>query len=384
MPDQVEIDPSDYLLTQDDLPGWKYARQINFAPEPTFEVVDCDLMVAAWSAQAIAGTRVRASTDGVALRNTVVEMPDTASAEAILDGADLAWRECNPLMLDTGDAWWVEPIQVPEVEGWRSTGLALGVSDDYIWSIAWFQRGPTVVILDLDSANPWPVLDPVLEAVAGRLAGDPSPVPTADRPVQSTTTSTVPDTIPGERPPLTTLPANPDDEWRDHPGAVYVPDPALFGSGFSLDRVLVEEPAPSNPDQVIESCPVDPPPTMDGLRIELRHESDKVEVEVLIGLDNEVWAQDTVDAFRSLGFCGADALEVNELTVIEPDSAADDAVIMEVSISDGVGLTRGLVLVARYGDMMIGVVVGVESGSSVDLPTVEELTQWADTIAASS
>lgn len=381
-PEAVAFDPSDYLLTHDDLPGWKFVRQMNFAPEPTFDVVDCDPMLAAWSAHAAKGTRIRASTEGASLRHTVVEMPDAESAESVIDGADVVWRECNPLTLESS-SWWVEPIQVPAVDGWQSAGVALGVSEEYVWSIAWFQQDSTVVFLDLDSENPWEVIDPVLEAVAGRLAGNPSPVP-APEPHQTSTTSTPPTTTPGERPPSTTVPRNPDEEWKNHPAAVYVPDASLFGSGFRRTWVRVEEPEPSDSDDVIDGCPVDPPPTMSGLGINYEHESDTIEVEVVIGIDNQAWAQATIDSFRALGGCSAEALDVDTLAVVEPESEADDAVVVRLTFADETGPNRGLILVSRYGDMMIALIVGAETGGPVDVPTFEELIRWANKIAASA
>lgn len=376
-----EFDPSGYLLTQADLPDWDHVGSMTFSAEPTYEAVGCELMATVWSAHARDGTRVRASTDGVALRHTVVEMPDLASAEALLDAVDIVWAECNPLTLDTGDMWWVEPIEVPAVDQWRTAGLALGMSKDLIWTISWFQQGTTVVFVDLDSANPWQVLEPVLEAAAGRLTGDPSPVPVREQ-ASTTTTSSLDATVPGERPTSTSVPAPAGDDWRDHAAAAFVPDPTLFGPGYVLDRVTVDEREPSDPDDVIEGCPVDPPPQMDGLSVQYDHESGTADIDVQVGLDDPVWAQDTVDAFRALGSCGADALGVDEFAVIEPSSGADDAVVLDLTLSSGDTAVRGQVLVARYGDMLVSILVGVEGGSPAGVPSVDDVVRWADTIAA--
>ncbi len=381
-PSEVQPSPSDYLLTQDDLPGWTYVRPWSFLAEPTFQALDCELMATVWSAHGRDGTRIRASTDDVSVRHTVVQMADSASAEAIVDAADAVWRECNPLSLDTGDEWWVEPIQVPRVEGWRTSGLALGIADDYIWSIAWFQQGSTVVFLDLDSANPWPVLQPVLEATAGRFTGELAPLPAPEPTPPTITTTTPPTTITTDLSPSTTFPPYIDDEWEEHPAAVYVPDPALFGSGYGIDWVDVQEREPSDPGQMIEGCPVDPPPTMDGLRVDLSHRSDSAEGEVLIGIDDAEWAQETVDAFRAVGSCEAEAIDVDEISVVETETGADDAVILEVSVASGSDSLRSLILVARYGDTMIAVYVAVVDSGPVELPSVDDLSRWADSIAA--
>lgn len=172
------------------------------------------------------------------------------------------------------------------------------MSKDLIWTITWFQRGTTVVFVDLDSANPWQVLEPVLEAAAGRLTGDPSPVLVRKQASTTTTTRDVTATDPGERPTSTGVSPPAGDDWKDHDAAVFVPDPTLFGPGFVLDRVTVLERQPSDPDDAIEGCPVDPPPQLDGLRVQYDDESGTAEIEVQVGIDDAAWAQGTVDAFR--------------------------------------------------------------------------------------
>ncbi len=112
-------------------------------------------------------------------------------------------------------------------------------------------------------------------------------------------------------------------------------------------------------------------------------ESDTIEVEVVIGIDNQAWPQATIDSFRAVGGCSAEALEVDTLAVVEPESEADDAVAVDLTFADETGPNRGLILVSRYGDMMIALIVGAETGGPVDVPTIDELTRWANKIAAS-
>lgn len=109
---QITQEQPQYLLTTEELPGWQYTRSMDFLAEPTFEATDCDLMNQAWGAHAQPGSRIRAGSDEVNLRQTVVEMPDAASATAVLDAADRVWLECTALDV-AGDTWWIEPVEIP-------------------------------------------------------------------------------------------------------------------------------------------------------------------------------------------------------------------------------------------------------------------------------
>lgn len=367
-PEAPPIERTTYLLTQEDLPDWTYVRAMDFGAEPTFEAVGCKSMDVVWGPHGQAGTRIRASIEGFAIRQTVVEMADEAAAESVIDAADLVWLECNPLTMASGSEWWVEPIQVPEVEGWNSVGLAFGMPDGLIWSIAWFQQGSTVVFVDVDSENPWSKLDTILRSAGARLKGDSVPVAVNEAPPTTSAPTTPPSTF-----------ASVGWDWEDHPAAAYIPEPELFGAGFSQSWGDIQEGEPSDPNDDIEGCEVDAPPTMDGVKVVFENETETAEVELLIGIDNSAWAQDTVDAFRAVAACGAEALEVDEITLIEVDNLADDALALDITAVEGT--MRGLVVIARYGNVMVSLYYGWEAGSTTEPPSVETLVDWVEVIA---
>ena len=168
------------------------------------------------------------------------------------------------------------------------------------------------------------VVEPTTTSASSEVGtGDHVPPRVADPQPQTTTTRIFPSTVPDELPPASTSRRYSNDEWEEHPAAVFVPDPALSGSGYETDWIVVQEREPSDPDDGMEGCAVDPPPTLDGLRIEFVHESDTAEGEVLIGIDDAEWAQETVAIY-----------------------------------------------------------IAVEDGSPVEVSSVDELTRWAYTIAA--
>lgn len=76
------------------------------------------------------------------------------------------------------------------------------------------------------------------------------------------------------------------------------------------------------------------------------------------------------------------AFGVDEFVVIEPSNGADDAVVLDLSLSSGDTAVTGQVLVARYGDMVVSILVGVEGGSPAGVPSVYDVVRWADAIAA--
>ncbi len=389
--EELWVDPDDYLLQAEDLPGWTYVRRMDFGAEPTFDTPECGSMQTAWGAHAAAGSRIRASHGEVSFRQTVVEMPDEESAVAIIDAASEVWKECNPLATASGTEWWVEPIETIEIDGWRTAGLALGESDGLIWSITWIQKGTTVIYIDLDSENPWDEVGRVQQAVAARINGQPDP--TLMEPAATTTTEpgngTEP-SDPGTRPTITLpqdplpLPVDPPPtteyrpEWKDHPAASYIVDPEFFGSGFEMGYVRVEEAEPSDPEDLIDGCPAVAPPTMDGLSPTYEHESGTAEIGVVIGIDNAQWAQDTVDSMRSVAKCDTESLAIDTIKSIDPKTDADDAVFLDMTFD---GNTMFL-LVARYDDRLIGLVFASEDGSEVPTPSVATFTRWASEIAA--
>lgn len=395
-PEDLPVDPVDYLLQAEDLPGWTYVPQMDFAAEPTFETPDCDSMQTAWGAHASAGSRIRASRADASFRQTVVEMPDEESAAAIIDAADDVWHECNPLVTTSGIQWWVEPIEAPELAGWKTTGLALGGSDDgLIWAITWFQQGTTIVFIDFDSENPWTEVKRVQQAIVARINGQPDP--SLMEPTTSTTRPGQQDptpnesTVPGTRPTITLpqdpvplpLPVEPTPttqrtDWKDHAAAGYVVESEFFGSGYERDYVFIETSSPSDPDDLIDGCDASPPPSMDGLSASYEHESNRAEVETIVGINNEQWAQATIDSMRQLGACDAQAVGVDSLRVINPTTNADDAVFLDIRAS---GLQMTLYL-ARFDDVMIGISYAAEDDSDLELPSIETLSNWARDIAS--
>ena len=387
-------DVSRLLLTADDLANWDFSGPMDFPAEPTFESNDCELMNEAWGAHALPGTRVRADTTGITLRQAAVEMPDADAAAAVLDAADTVWETCVELQFGGGQ-WWSEPVGVPSPDGWRASALVLGSGDTSGWAIGYWQRGSTIVIVDLEGDEVWTHLQSVFAAAAGRLGGEPTPATTPTDPPGVDPNPSVPQLqLPTTLPiPVDDTFPPPGDDWSTHPLAGLAPSPAELGAGWEFGNGSLTEAAPSDADDAIAGCDVVPPPVLDGFELEYRSiptneaVSNESEIGILIGGDDVAGAQATIDAFRGVAACDLseegmpDGFELPEFNVV----GADDAVLLRGRSDVGIDVTV-LFGFARFGDLLVGVTYAsiddaeVEPGAGFLSPNaIAELMQ---TIAA--
>lgn len=366
-PTPEEVDPEDdlasLLLTAEDLPTWEHSGPMDFAAEPVFEAEDCELMNQAWAANTYPGTRTRASIEGATLRNTVVEMEDEAAAAAVLDAADRVWEECVQFAAG-GAMWWVEPIGVPDA-GMRASGLVLGNGDVDAWVIAYWQRDNAIFLLELNGDRTFDYVQPLLVAAAGRLAGVPVLVPELAEPRARTESTPAPDppaTLPDDiRIPTPQVPPvlAPDDDWRDHELARFVPDAGELGEGWMINSSDTTVYAPAEPNEELASCGLTEPPTLDGIEVTYTVDLDYAGAASFIVNRGPVSdAQAFVDVFRGLPDCDPSVLglpdadfEITTETVLVAD--ADDAVVTRFEGSSGGTELVGTFVVVRYDDLLI-------------------------------
>jgi hypothetical protein len=347
-----DVDVATLLLTTDDLPGWDFSGPMSFSEEPTFDADDCDLMNTAWSAHGAPGTRVRAEDNDVTIRQTVVEMANGVTAATVLDAADAVWNQCTLLNYNGGEAW-TEPVELPQTDGWRVSGLALGSADGSVWIIGYWQRGSTVMFVDINGVAVWDVAPKLFSAIAGRLIGEPRPVPMATTPGLEPPVIIPPSTtIPPVEPPTTTTTLPDDsfprqsDEWPEHELAHLAPTPDEIGDDWIYDEGIANEAVAANPEDAIEGCDAPPPPTLAGFELTYRLSCDTGtdivgdEISVLVGGPDAVGAQAMVESFRAVADCDlgdvrfADGLEILPETV----TGADDSVILRGLVDDFITL----------------------------------------------
>ncbi len=361
-----------YLLTGDDLPGWQYSRSMDFSAEPTFESSDCELMNEAWAAHAQDGTRIRASTDVVNLRQTVVEMPDAAGAQAVLDAADRVWDECVQFDVD-GSTWWAEPVEMPDSGEWRTSALALGLGDNSIWIIGYWQLDNRIVFVDIDGDHPWDAAMQVLEAAAGRLTGAPAPAP-APNPSIAMPELVQPDPT-SEPKPLPQPTVAPQPRWSDDPLASLIPEPGDIGPGWEVDDGRIVSPEPGG-DQEIPGCDIPSPVTPPGIEVTFEHSEkfEVVEIQLMSGTNEE--AASWPSSFRALTGCDlsmSGLAEVVEVPVVV--DGADDAVVLSarmlLDLPDAGSAevpSHALLGAASFDGLVVGVfwTTEEEGGGSVD------------------
>ena len=366
-------DTSVLLLTADDLPEWEFSGSTGFPAEPTFESNDCEPMNEAWAAQARPGTRVRADSEGVALRQAAVDMPDAEAAIAVLDAADTVWEACVGLQFG-GAQWWSEPVGAPSPDGWSAAALALGTDDSSVWVIGYWQRGSTIVIVELEGDDVWTHLQSVFAAVVGRLGGKPTPATTPNNPSPvepgpSVPQLQMPTTAPPPSVPVTSLPdpgddtfPPPGDDWSTHPLAALAPAPAELGAGWEFDNGSRTEAAPSDPDDAIDGCEVVPPPVLDGFELEYssipseQRTLAESSVGIAIGAGDVADSQAVIDAFRGVAACDlSDEGMPSGFELVEFEVAgADDAVLIRAVADEEIDLLVAYGF-ARFDDLVIGV-----------------------------
>lgn len=400
-PDGDDLDELDRLLLGPaDLPGSQIIGPMPFGDEPAWEIVDCDLMGEVFAAHEGTGRRIRATVGDAAVRQAAVELSDETAATAVLDAAEAVWDRCPQVTTDTGEVWWVEPIEMPDVDGWRTGGIAIGVSPSLTWTIGWYQQHNVVVIADLDAERPWDLRADLDRAIAAHLTGDVDPVEQlpALRPAATPTVAPLP-----VEPTATPMPPQ-AQAWRDHPAFAYLPDPAEFGDGWRLELDRVNEAAPSDPTEAIEGCEVDPPPTMAGLEVDYEpaepasapdgapdserfdSASGLVDVDVMVGIDDRDAAIATMVAFRDVAIECPGELQGLRSVGVTGEGTADERVAfelddLELAGDDAPELAR--IVIARYDDVLLAVAWTAIGDTQADMaPSIDQLARLLDDWAA--
>ncbi len=388
-PAQDELDT--YLLDERSL-AVEISGPMSFADEPGFRFFDCELMDTVFAGHTSAGRRIRADLGPGKLRQSVVTM-EGGTAVGVMDAIDTVWERCPLVTTDAGEGWWLEPVEMAPVDGWRSAGLAIGISPDLIWTIGFYQRDDILVFADFDAQSPWDTWLEVDAAIGALLIGEIDPIevaevsePTPGIPRLEQASTPTPE--PAPTPTLIPLPT-PDRSWRDHPAARYAPDPSFFGEGWEVVSGSIQQAAPSDPEDRIEDCDVEPPPTMVGIEVEYEAEYDSDsfdtrvnrEVEILIGIDDAEAAAELLAAFDLVVDCAP-----TEVTLVRAEARpydADELVILDIIVDDdllGVGEAQVAARYAlgRFGPDVIGVVYSVVSFAeeAPTLPTADEMASW--------
>lgn len=382
----------DVLLHREDLPGWTFSGPSAHAPEPTWNASDCPLLNSAWSAHAEPGVRVRANIEGVSLRNTVVQLPDEATAGAVLDAVAAVWETCPSASVDASGTWWIEPIAMEEVSGWRGAALALGPPGDLIWFVGVWQRDATVVVLDIDS-NDWTTAEALLATAGARLAGSPVALP-APTPGPVTTVPTSAPSLPAEptlpevvvpgvfvTPGTIDLPTpTPRPSWEDHPLAARLDEPSVFGPGWTFESggLVAERPGGSQ-DNGVAGCDVAEPPTPAGVEVWYLEDdsSARLQTQLLEGTQEEALAN--VAAFRALAAC--DLAELGATSVESFDMApggADDAVAVTMVVDRGGESGVVAFFVAAYDDLVVAIYIEQPDAAAVDL---DPIVRWVEHVS---
>lgn len=378
------------LLGPADLPGSELIGPMPFGDEPAWEIVDCDLMGEVFTAHEGTGRRIRAVVGDAVLRQAAVEMSDATSAAAVLDAADVVWDRCPQVTTDTGEVWWVEPIEIPSVDGWRTSGIAIGVAPTLTWTIGWYQQDNVVVVADLDAERPWDLRADLDRAIAAHLTGDVDPV------------EPLPALVPAATPTVAPPPAEPTPvpergrAWQDHPAFAYLPDPSEFGEGWRIELDHVNEAAPSDPTDAIDGCDVDPPPTLAGLEVEYEPTEPDidpdpgaigpagglVDIEVMVGIGDRAGAIATIVAFRDLAVECPGELDGVRSVGVASDGTADERVAFEVDDFGFVGDDEpevGRMVIARYDDVVLAVAWTAIGDRYVETtPSIDELALLLD------
>jgi hypothetical protein len=436
--EQRAVDPGDLtslLLTGAELPGWKVASPMAVGDEPTFEATDCPLMNDVWSVAARPGERTRGHAEaiGVQFRNTAVFVDDEDEAARLMDAVSMVSESC-PAFNEEHGKWWSEPIEMPSAEPgtrpseWTSAAVVLGNTDGIRgWTIAMWQLGSTMVVLEVEGDEMWSHVDFMLEVMSDHLNGRPIPeIPNEwsditdlqDPPAEATVETTVPIpttsgsggtlppvTLPPATLPPTTEPQNPDEfpisgefppsgeQWSDHPLARLAPHPSDLGGGWTYERASITEAAPSSPDDEFPGCAGTAPPTMDGLDVTYRRhrpESESTwdladEIQLMLGSGDAEAAQSTLDALRRVFDC-PDAIAELEVEIAAVSTTvtttADDFMMFTYRLGESFGMdleTLTTIGAGRYGDFMIAAAWATADSPGADSPDAQE---HADDVAA--
>ena len=139
------------------------------------------------------------------------------------------------------------------------------------------------------------------------------------------------------------------------------PDPDDLGPVWEAQYGTVNEPAPSDPDDVLTDCPVAAPPILGGFTLEYERAGLGLNeaLELVVGHGDAAGAQETVDAFRAITNCdlSADGFTPGLSEVPSTIEGADDAVVLVGERNDGLDATV-YIGIARFGDVSVGLYRG--------------------------
>jgi hypothetical protein len=371
--DEVPDDPRPvHLLTDADVPGWKMSAPEEAGGGDATNTTDCPLLDSFFAVVAAPSERVHGANGSItALTNTVAVLDSSTTASTFMDDIDAVWEPCVILTTLDGAQQWLEPLELPAVDGWRSVGLAFG-DDDGLAFYGFWQKDTTIVSVVLDDGfDLYQVAEPVFAAMADVLSGRVSP----NRPV------TPPESPTPE--PTVELPA--PEEWTDHPLAPLVLDPSEIGLQWELERVNIVEPWLDDGQSVERVCGVDEPDTPDGLEPKFTAtQGGDAELDMIVASGLRP-AQAFLTVLRAVAGCPVEetggpavfaqvartvdgAVDAVCLEAVDPEPEADEA-------------SLAVLCAAIYDDLLIGI-YWVASREAVDTPTVDRVVELIERVAA--
>ncbi len=360
------------LLTDADVPGWKMSAPEQAVGGDAANTTDCPLLDSFFVVLAAPGEQARGANGSItALTNAVAVLDSSTTASAFMDDVDTVWEPCVILTTLDGVQQWLEPLELPAVDGWRSVGLAFG-DDDGLAFYGFWQRDTTIVSVVLDGGfDLYQISEPVFAAMADVLSGRRSP----NQPVTPTEIATPEPTV---EPPA-------PEEWTDHPLAPLVLEAAEIGEQWELTRVNILEPWLDEGQPVGRVCGVEEPDTPDGL--EPRYaptEGGDADLDVIVARGLRP-AQAFLTVVRAAAGCpveetGAPAVFAQ---VERPVDGADDAVCLEAFDPEPEAdeASIGVLCAAIYDDLLVGI-YWVASQDALDTPTVDRVVELIERVAA--
>ncbi len=372
--DELPDDPQPVdFLTDADVPGWKMSASEQAVGRDAANTTDCPLLDSFFAVVAAPSERVHGANGSItALTNAIVVLDSSTTASSFMDDIDAAWEPCVILTTLDGTQQWLEPLELPAVNGWRSAGLAFG-DDDGLAFYGFWQKDTTIVSVVLDGGfDLYQASEPVFVAMADVLSGRPSP----NQPVAPPEIAT---------PEPRVVPPAPE-EWTGHPLAPLVLDPAEIGEHWELERVNILEPLVDERQSVERVCGVDEPGTPDGL--EPTYESTEggaAELDLIVAGGSRRAAEVFLTVLRAVAGCPVE--ETGAFAVfsqVEPVAVgADDAVCLEAVDPEPEADEAAVAVLcaAMFGDFLVGI-YWVASQDAFDTPTVDRVVELIEQVAA--
>ncbi len=340
------------VLTAAELPDWSAGGEGPFEPEPQENNTDCVDLDDYLLITHLGGWESTFDTEGLGLRSSAQQFDSVEHATAFMATVDTLPYSCTVIGEDGTNVAWVEPVQVPTALD-QSAGLVIG-GDNGMVMMAFHRLGAVVAGIevegDVDIWNQFEVVAGVLAVKLRKVAGEaplPEPTPAGPLPTASPTSGPTPTPIPTSRP-----------IWMDSPLAVAVLDDGDLGAGWEREFVNWREAAPPDPEENIEGCDVDTPPTLEGVEAEFFDRGSDQVIEQILSRGSPADVRATVQAFRALGECGA-VQEDDWSYSVEPRDPpaldADDVIALDISIELEAQNPRRImrILMASYDDVLV-------------------------------